>query len=304
MTEIAASTGGFTPELWSAKLNVELDNHGKYMDIVNHKYEGEIKNKGDKVYFYTLGDLTVTDYDPTASGFSGITYADPTGDKQYLEISQQKIIPFKVDDIQKVQSNIDLVNQYIRRIAVAASQTKDNYIHGLAVANATTKRNSVSPLELTAANVWGEICAMYAVLGRKNALVNGVDYSGKRPALVVTPEIEGIIKQCSQFFANAVGAEVLRKGQIGTLGGFDVFVDTNIATVKVGTGTTAKQTQTMVALTSDAITYAEQITKTETLRDKDEVGDFVRCLLVYGGKVANPDCIVTSKVYNASLITA
>ena len=52
----------------------------------------------------------------------------------------------------------------------------------------------------------------------------------------------------------------------------------------------------MVALTSDAITYAEQITKTETLRDKDEIGDFVRCLMVYGGKVANPDCIVTSKV--------
>lgn len=304
MTSIAVSTGGFTPELWSEKLNVALDDHGKYMDIVNHKYEGEIKNKGDKVYFYTLGDLTVSDYDPTATGFTGINYADPTGDKQYLEISQQKIIPFKVDDIQAVQSNIDLVNQYVKRIAVAASQTKDKYIHGLAVANATTKRNADSPFAITKDNIWGEICAMYAVLGRKNALVNGVDYAGKRPALVITPEIEGIVKQCSQFFANAVGAEVLRKGQIGTLGGFDVFIDTNIANEKVGTGTGAYYAQTMVALTSDAITYAEQITKTETLRDKDEVGDFVRCLLVYGGKVANPDCIVTSKVKNSDLIHA
>jgi hypothetical protein len=292
MTSIVASTGGFTPELWSAKLNVELDNHGKYMDIVNHKYEGEIKNKGDKVYFYTLGDLTVSDYDPTATGFSGITYQDPQGDKQYLEITQQKIIPFKVDDIQKVQSNIDLVNQYIRRIAVAASQTKDVYIHTLATTNASTKLHSESALELTKDNVWAGVCKMYSVLGRKNALVNGTDYAGKRPALVVTPEIEGIIKQCSQFFANAVGAEQLRKGQVGTLGGFDLFVDTNIQTAGTGTGAS----QTMVALTSDAITYAEQITKTETLRDKDEVGDFVRCLLVYGGKVANPDCIVTSKV--------
>lgn len=304
MTDIAVSTGGFTPELWSEKLNVELDNHGKYMDIVNHKYEGEIKNKGDKVYFYTLGDLTVSDYDPNATGFSGITYADPTGDKQYLEITQQKIIPFKVDDIQAVQSNIDLVNQYIRRIAVAASQTKDLYIHGLATTNAKTKRNSASPLAITKDNIWGEICAMYAVLGRENALVNGVDYAGKRPALVITPEIEGIVKQCSQFFANAVGADVLRKGQIGSLGGFDVFVDTNIQSEKIGTGASASYAQTMVALTSDAITYAEQITKTETLRDKDEVGDFVRCLLVYGGKVANPACIVTSKVQNSDLITA
>lgn len=301
MTSIAASTGGFTPELWSEKLNVTLDNHGKYTDIVNRKYEGQIKSKGDKVYFYTLGSLTVSDYDPTATGFSGITYQDPTGDKQYLEVSQQKVIPFLVDDIQKVQSNIDLVNQYINRIAVAASQTKDTYIHGLAVANATTKRNSGSALSLTKDNVWAEICAMYAVLNRKNALINGVDYAGKRPALVVTPEVEGVIKQCSQFFANAVGAEVLRKGQIGTLGGFDVFVDTNIATDKSGTGTAATYSQTIVALTSDAITYAEQITKTETLRDINQIGDYVRCLLVYGGKVANPDCIVTSKVTMSGL---
>ncbi|MCQ2957308.1 MAG: hypothetical protein MJ180_00225 [Candidatus Gastranaerophilales bacterium] len=301
MTDISVKNGGFTPELWSAKLNATLDDHGKYMDIVNHKYEGEIKSKGDKVYFYTLGSLTVSDYNPTATGFSGITYQDPTGDKQALEISQQKIIPFLVDDIQKVQSNIDLVNQYINRIAVAASQTKDKYIHGLAVANATTKLHTDSALQLTKDNVWAEVCKMYSVLGRKNALINGVDYAGKRPALVVTPEIEGVIKQCSQFFANAVGAEVLRKGQIGTLGGFDVFVDTNIATDKTGTGSAAVFSQTMVALTSDAITYAEQITKTETLRDKDQVGDFVRCLLVYGGQVANPDCIVTSKVTGSFL---
>ena len=69
---------------------------------------------------------------------------------------------------------------------------------------------------------------------------------------------------------------------------FDVFVNTVNGD---GTGD-----QTMVALTSDAITYAEQITKTETLRDKDFINDFVRTLMVYGGKVANPDCIVTNKV--------
>lgn len=42
MTDIAVSTGGFTPELWSQKLNVTLDNHGKYTDIVNRKYEGSL----------------------------------------------------------------------------------------------------------------------------------------------------------------------------------------------------------------------------------------------------------------------
>lgn len=296
MTSVNVSTGGFTPELWSKKLNIALDSHGKYTDIVNRNYEGAIKAKGDKVYFYTPGSLTAADYNPNATSFSGITYADPTGDKQYLEVDQQKIIAFLVDDIQKVQADINLVDTFTKRIAVAGSKAKDIYIHGLATAGAKTKLHSASALSLSKDNVWAMVCDMYAVLGRENALINGVDYAGKRPALVVTPEVEGIIKQCSQFWANAVGAETLRKGQIGTLGGFDVFVDTNITTDKSGTGTAATYSQTIVALTSDAITYAEQITKMETLRDKDQVGDYVRCLLVYGGKVANPACIVTNKV--------
>ena len=296
MTSIAVSTGGFTPEIWSEKLNIALDNHGVYNDIVNRNYEGAIKNKGDKVYFYTLGNLTVRDYNPTGTGFNGLTFEDPTGDKLTLEVNQQKYVAYTVDEIEKVQSNIDLVNKHIERMAVAFSQTKDLYIHGLATTNATTKRNTDSALSVSKDNIWGEICAMYAVLARKNAIVNGKDYSGKRPALVVTPEIEGIIKQCSQFFANAVGAEVLRKGQIGTLGGFDVFVDTNITTDKTGTGSGASYSQTIVALTSDAISYAEQITETDIIKAENSFHHKVKSLEVYGGVVANPDCIVTSKL--------
>lgn len=290
-TEIKVSTGGFTPELWSEKININLDNIGAYNDIVNRKYEGEIKQKGDKVTFYTVGNLTVSDYDPTDEGFKGITYQDPKGQKQTLEVDQQKIVPFLVDDIQAIQSNIDLVNEYTKRIAVAASDVKDSYIHGLAVAGASTKLNSSASVQVTKDNVWSIICEMHTVLARKKAITKqGLDYSGKRPALVVTPEFQGVLLQADQYFANAFGANVLRTGQIGHIGIFDVFLDTNI-TVTSGTGD-----HNIVALTSDAITYAEQITKTETLRDKDQVGDYVRSLMVYGGLVANPDCICTNNV--------
>lgn len=42
MTDIAVSTGGFTPEIWSEKININLDNYGAYNDIVNRKYEGSL----------------------------------------------------------------------------------------------------------------------------------------------------------------------------------------------------------------------------------------------------------------------
>ena len=292
MTDIKVSTGGFTPELWSDKININLDSYGAYNDIVNRKYEGEIKKKGDKVYFYTYGDLTVKDYDPTNSSFTGLEYEDPQGNKQALEVNQQKYIGFLVDDIQDVQSNVDLVNGYTNRMSVAFANTKDAYIHGLATAGAGTKLHDSSAITLTKDNVWAEVCTLEEKLAEKNAITkNGLDYNGKRPALVVTPKFRSILEQSPNFFANAFGEKVLRTGQIGRIGAFDVFLSTNIKTVTVSSA----KSQTIVALTSDAIMFADQITKTETLRDVKQIGDYVRSLMVYGGVVANPNCIVTSK---------
>jgi hypothetical protein len=282
MAEIAVANGGFTPQIWSDKININLDNYGAYNDIVNRKYEGEIKRKGDVVKFYTYGSLTVKDYNPTAGGFTGLEFEDPKGQLTELNVNQQKYIAFQVDDIEKVQSNVELVNGFTKRMAIAFAQTKDLFIHGLAVAGAGTKLEAKA---ITKDNIWEVVCEMYANLARKNAIVDGVDYSGKRPALVITPETEGILKQAPQYFANAFGNEVLRKGQIGHIGGFDVFVDTNI-----------EAKGEIVALTSDAIMFAEQITETDTVKAENSFHHKVKSLHVYGGVVGNADCIVTQAV--------
>ena len=277
MAEIKVSNGGFTPQIWSDKININLDNYGAYNDIVNRKYEGDIKNKGDVVKFYTYGNLAVKDYNPAAGEFTGLEWEDPKGNLLELKVDQQKYIAFQVDDIEKVQSNVDLVNGFTKRMAIAFAQTKDLFIHGLATAGAGKTLESVA---LTKDNVWETVCNMYAELAGKNAIVDGVDYAGKRPALVLTPKAEGILKQAPQYFANAFGNEVLRKGQIGIIGGFDVFVDTNIAGTEI------------VALTSDAIMFAEQITKTDMVKAENSFHHKVKSLHVYGGVVGNPNCIV------------
>lgn len=277
MAEIKVSNGGFTPEIWSDKININLDNYGAYNDVVNRKHEPEIKQKGDTVKFYTYGNLAVKDYNPNADGFSGIDFEDPKGNILELKVDQQKYIAFEVDKIEKVQSNVDLVNGFTKRMAIGFAQTKDLFIHGLAVAGAG---KTLPAKTLTKDTVWETICEMYAELASKNAIVDGVDYAGKRPALVLNPKAEGILKQAPQYFANAFGNEVLRKGQIGIIGGFDIFVDTNIGGTE------------MVALTSDAIFFAEQITETITGKAEKSFKDYVKSLHVYGGVVANPECIV------------
>lgn len=272
MAEITAKGGGFTPQIWSDKININLDNYGAYNGIVNRKYEGDIKRKGDTVKFYTYGNLTVKDYTK-----ADITFEDPQGTLTELKVDQNKFIAFEVDDIDKIQSNVDLVNGFTKRMAIAFAKTKDLFIHNLAVAGAG---KTLSSTTLTKDNVWEVICNMYAELADANAIVDGVDYSGKRPALVITPKAEGILKQAPQYFANAFGNEVLRKGQIGIIGGFDVFVDSNI------------DGSEMVALTSDAIMFAEQITETQTGKAEKSFKDYVKSLHVYGGVVGNADCIV------------
>ena len=283
MAEIKVSNGGFTPQIWSDKININLDNYGAYNDIVNRKYEGDIKQKGDTVKFYTYGDLAVKDYNP-AGEFTGLEWEDPKGNLLELKVDQQKYIAFQVDDIEKVQSNVDLVNGFTKRMAIAFAQTKDLFIHGLATAGAGKTLESVA---LTKDNVWETVCNMYAELAGKNAIVDGVDYAGKRPALVLTSKAEGILKQAPQYFANAFGNEVLRKGQIGIIGGFDVFVDTNIAGTEI------------VALTSDAIMFAEQITKTDMVKAENSFHHKVKSLHVYGGVVGNPNCIVVQPLTKA-----
>lgn len=293
----ASTRGGFAVTLWSPKITAYLKNLGAYADIVNHDYQGEIKNKGDRVNFFSKNGLTVRDYNPSAEGFSEITTEQPVGDKKTLVVDQQKYIAFELEDIDKVQSNVKIVDEWTQTMASSFADVKDAYIHGIAVAGAGNKLHNDSALTITKDNVWAEICAMQRVLTRNKALTKaGLDYSGKRPALVITPEFQEILLQSPNYFANAFGNEVLRKGQVGHIGIFDVFVDTNIAT-----DGTSNKTQTIVALTSQGITYADQITETETYRSQKSFKDVVRSLMTYGAAVANANCIVTSKITMANL---
>jgi hypothetical protein len=296
MTE-ASTRKEFAVQLWSPKITAYLKNLGAYADVVNTDYQNEIKKVGDRVNFFAKTGLTVRDYNPSATGFDEITVEKPVGDKMTLIVDQQKYIAFDVEDIDEVQSNVKLVDEWSETMASSFADVKDSYIHSVAITGAATKLHNDSALQITKDNVWAEICAMQRVLTRKKALTKaGLDYSGKRPALIITPEFQEILQQSSNYFANAFGNEVLRRGQIGHIGIFDVFVDTNIQTDKSGTGAGASYSQKIVAMTSQGITYADQITKTETYRSQKSFKDVVRALMTYGAAVANADCIVTSKV--------
>jgi hypothetical protein len=82
------------------------------------------------------------------------------------------------------------------------------------------------------------------------------------------------------------------------IAGCKVYVSNNLLTTGAGANGTAK----LLMGHTDALTFAAQINKTETLRDQDDFGDLLRGQVVYGYKVIKPEAIVCiDTTYGASL---
>ena len=272
------ATNVFKPELWSKLLLRDIMNYGVMLDCVNRNYEGEIKNQGDTVHIQKIGDITINTHDESKA----MTHQNIAGTTQVLKIDQAKDIMFLVSDIDKVQANVELMTKYTNKAKKNVVNVKDAYLHALGIAAAT---NDLGTKAVTPENIYGVLVDMFAELARANAIgADGKGEDGKRPYIVLPPEVVAVIKKSPEAsHATTLGDDTVRKGAIMQYAGFDIKQSTNVG---------ADGTFNILAGTTEGITYAEQITKVESLKDKDYFGDFVRGLYLYGGLAAQPECLV------------
>lgn len=273
------ATNVFKPELWSKLLLRDIMDYGVMLDCVNRNYEGEIKNQGDTVHIQKIGDILINTHDDSTDMTD---YQDISGTTVPLVIDQAKNFKFLVSDIDKVQSNVELISKYTQKAKKNVVNVKDAYLHALGVAGAG---NNAGTVAVTAENIYGTLVDMFTTLSRANAIdSNGKGEDGKRPFLVLPPEVIAVIRKSPEAtHSTNAGDDVIRKGAIMTYAGFDIKQSTN---VKNESGFA------VLGGTTEAITYAEQITKVESLKDITRFGDFVRGLYLYGGKVVQPTCLV------------
>ena len=278
---MAMATNVFKPELWSKLLLRDIMNYGVMLDCVNRNYEGEIKNQGDTVHIQKIGDITINTHDESQA----MVHQNLSGTTQVLKIDQAKDFMFLVSDIDKVQANVEFMTKYTNKAKKNIVNVKDAYLHALGVAAAT---NDMGTVAITAENVYGTLVDMFAKLARANAIdANGKGEDGKAPYLVVSPEVLAVIKKSPEAaHATVLGDKTIRQGAIMNFAGFDIKQSTNIAN---------DGGFNILGGTTEGITYAEQITKVESLKDKDYFGDFVRGLYLYGGLAAQPECLVKAK---------
>ena len=269
-----AYPANFIPEIWSKKVLKNLDEITVMANLVNKDYEGEIKAAGDTVHIRQFGDVTINPYvrDQTIS-FETLT--DPMVD---LLIDEQHYFAFKVDDMDKAQSDINILEGYTKRGAVAIRDHIDRFLLSkyTEVDSGNVQGTSGAPIDLTPANIGPYIYNMQEQLD-----------AAKVPAedrhLIITPRMRNKLTQSDEFTkATVVGDETARNGFIGKVGGFSVHVTTNYA---FHTGTTAYP---IIALHKMAITHASQIAKVENVRPSNMFADAVKGLYLYGAKVVQP----------------
>ncbi|HEY9685479.1 MAG TPA: hypothetical protein V6C52_00740 [Coleofasciculaceae cyanobacterium] len=262
----------FLPEIWSKKLLKIFDKTVVMANLANRDFEGEITNAGDVVHVRTFGDVTVNSYtrDMTIS-FQALT--DPMVD---LLIDQQKYFAFKVDDLDKAQSNIDILEGYAGRAAIAIRDVVDTRLigHYADVDSGNVIGTDVAPITLTKDNIYSYITQ----LGEKLDTCN-IPQEGRN--LVITPKFKTMLLQSVEFTrATSLGDNVIQNGYIGNVAGFAVHVTTNNPAVS--------GVVNLLAFTRDYVSFASQVSKIETVRPYNMFADAVKGLYLYGSKVMLP----------------
>lgn len=113
-----------TPIKFSLKLVEVLYNETIYPSITNTKYEGEIKNEGDRVRVRTAGKVTLKTY---TKGMALVS-DDLTPTAEDLVIDKQSYFKFIVDDIDKLQNDVDTMNEYAKSAIPTMSELIDSEI--------------------------------------------------------------------------------------------------------------------------------------------------------------------------------
>ncbi|MCD7770860.1 MAG: phage capsid protein [Oscillospiraceae bacterium] len=263
----------FIPELWSARLLAALEKAHVAGSIVNHDYDGEIKQCGSAVHINTIGDITVSDYE---KGSEIVDPEDLNLSDTTLEIDQAKYFNFQIDDVDAAQAAGDIMDKAMQKSAYALNDIADAYILENLASNASSDNviGAGSPIALTADNVYGYIVQLRLILDKNN-----VPHEGR--SIVLPPDVYALLLQDSRFTGSGMmGEETSRSGFIGRIAGFDIYESNNCYM--------NGDVYCITAQVPSACTYAEQILETTAYRPEKKFADAVKGLHVYGIKVIDP----------------
>ena len=278
---MANNLTAFNAEAWSKLLVANLDQINVMIGLVNQDWEGELQNVGDTVRVRTLSSITTGSYTKGQT----INYQDLAPTVESLTVSDAQYFAFKVDDLERAQSDLQIMDLYMQRAAVALNDCIERKLLSRYASAHTDNRitdTGGAAITLTKDNIYQYFVEARTRLSKKNVPMIG------RWA-VVDPDTTALLLKAPEFInVNVISERVTREGTIdgeppnrpgfiGRIAGFDVYEST---AVPVASG--AKYLQFGDRW---AISYAAKLREMETIRLQDSFATAVRGLLLHDATV-------------------
>ena len=261
----------FIQQIWSKKIQDDLELKCKLVDNCLRDYEGDCKY-AQSVKILGVGEPTIGDYDNTQD----INIEDMSDRGQVLSIDQAKYFAFYVDDIDKAQSVPGLPEKYQEKAVHGLAVARDAYVAGLIKAVTT---NVTTATNLTQDAVKQAIDNAIVALRERNFDEEGV--------IEITPAVYNVFKNCL-ITLSTDNPEYIKKGIVGVYDDFKVIMTNGLA----------KDTTHAYCCVrgKKAIAFAGQINEVEALRAEKRFKDIVRGLDTFGAKVIDENRIQVVKV--------
>ncbi len=250
----------FIQEVWSKKIQDDLELKCKLVDNCLREYEGDVKY-ARSVKILGVGEPTIGDYDNTQD----IDIEEMTDRGQILTIDQAKYFAFYVDDINQAQSVPGLAEKYQEKAVHGLAVERDTYVATL-IASATNK----TPIgDLTEENAKKAVDTAIVALRERNFDEDGV--------IEMTPAFYNVFKN-HLITLSTNNPELIKKGVVGMYDNFECIMSNNLKTPCDIRG-------------KKAIAFAGQINEVESLRAEKRFKDIVRGLDTFGAKIIDENRI-------------
>lgn len=263
----------FIPTIWSARLNEGFKKALVYGNCVNTDYEGEIKGLGSAVKINSVGAVTIDNYDKS-KGINKPQELDST--QTTLTINQAKYFNFQVDDIDKAQANVDLLDAGIKEASYGLANVADQYIANFytEVKAGNTIGDDTNPIVPTTLNAYDYLVDLGVILDEN-------DVPEINRFVVVPSWFYGLLLKDPRFTKEI---DVMRTGFVGNIDNMSVFKSNNVPN-------TAGAKYKIIAGHKAAISFAGQVDSVEAYRPESQFSDAVKGLHVYGAKCIKPEGI-------------
>jgi hypothetical protein len=291
-----AYSGTFIPEIWSGKLVEKFYATTVLAAISNTNYEGEIKNQGDKVKIRTKPTITIKNY----SANQTLELERPSSNIIELNIDQGRYWNTILDDVMEVQQDINQMNLWSEDAAEQMKQNIDSWVLNRIYEDIHAKNKGASggmisgginfgvtgtPVALDADNIINLIVDFGMALDEHN-----IPDTGRW--IVIPAWVGALIKKSELRDASLSGDDtsMLRNGRLGRIDRFTLYSSNLLphgTSMRVASNgdTGASGEWVILAGHSHGLTFAAQVTKTETMRSELTFGTILRGLSVFGSKV-------------------